>query len=145
MRRRDSMPTPSDDDETLDISRSSHPTCPPEDDRSNPWRTSEIDESHRNDSDVTAILNQLAPPSASHSDLPTSILEQIPNNGRHSRKMDIDDGSSSQELMSPVSIEDKQEENVQAALSSGYIGGSSYDFSSVRVRASIPHTLKETF
>jgi hypothetical protein len=135
------MPTPS-SDEFVDA-RSLHNTCPPEDERPSGWRTSEGDGIR--DEDAVAALDVIQQPTPPPSESQRSPgLSDINTNDQ--RIMQIAMGeemqTSSSEILSPVSMEDTQEESEQSehrGSSGGYTGGSSSmsnEFSNVRVCSS---------
>ena len=132
------MPTPS-SDQTVD-ERSLHSSCPPEDNRSSSWRTSEIDEMRREDSTSVPIGNQQHSIPLSDSHRSPDLSDVNPNEQRMKQMGAAEESqTSSSEIMSPVSAEDTQEDSEQSenhVLSSGYPGGSSSmsnEFSNVRV------------
>jgi hypothetical protein len=137
------MPTPS-SDEFVDA-RSLHNTCPPEDERPSGWRTSEGDDIPDDDAaaEPDVIQQPTPPPSESQrSPGPSNIYS---NDQRIKQTIMAEEmQTSSSEILSPVSIEDTQEENEQSehrGSSSGYTRGSSSmsnDFSNIRVRISLP-------
>jgi hypothetical protein len=141
LRRRDQMPTPS-IDEIVDDSRSSHTTCPPDDDRSSDWRASDTEVS-QDEGLVTATTMNIQQPTPPPSDSQSANSPSHPftGNEQHTKKLDMEGDSQSMEIvsgdmMSPVSVEDKQEEAEQPALATSQVGNSpsmSYDFSNVRV------------
>jgi len=96
------------------------------------------------DSVIPTIVNQQPTPPRSDSPRPVGSTESHPNDDQHVKKMDVDEDSPTGDMMSPESIEEKQEETEQRALTkltNGYIGGSastSYDFSNVRLTPSSP-------
>jgi hypothetical protein len=132
------MPTPS-SDEFVDA-RSLHNTCPPEDERSNEWRASEGD-GIRDEHVVVAldVIQQPTPPPSESQRSPES--SNAYSNEQRIKQIDMEEEKqhSSSETLSPVSMEDTQEESEQSdhrGSSSGYSGGSSSmsnDFSNVRV------------
>jgi glucose-induced degradation protein 4 len=133
------MPTPS-SDQTVD-ERSLHSSCPPEDDRSSSWRTSEIDEMRREDSTAVPIGNQQHSIPLSDSHRSPDLSDANPNEQRMKQMAAAEESqTSSSDVMSPVSVEDTQEDSEQSehpVLSTGYTGGSSSmsnEFSNVRVR-----------
>jgi hypothetical protein len=136
------MPTPS-SDEFVDA-RSLHSTCPPEDERPSGWRTTEGD-GIRNDDAVAApdMIQQLSP-SPSESQRSPALSDTYSNDQRIKQiTMTEEMQISSSEILSPVSMEDTQEESEQSehrGSTGGYTGGSSSmsnDFSNIRVRLSL--------
>jgi hypothetical protein len=132
------MPTPS--DEILDVSRSSHSTCPPEDDRSHAWRAGEMDNMRDGESVNTEMVVQQPTPPASESQRTPDLTDTLSHQEENLKQMDIDEETpSSGDIMSPVSSEDKREESEQpeqGALASAYNDGClsrSYEFSNIRV------------
>jgi glucose-induced degradation protein 4 len=135
------MPTPS-SDEFMDA-RSMHSTCPPEDERPSGRRTPQT-EGFLDDDVVAApaVIQQPTPP-PSESQRSPGPSEPYSNEQRMKQiAMAEEMQTSSTEILSPVSIEDTQEETEQSehhASGSGYTGGSSSmsnEFSNVRVGTS---------
>jgi glucose-induced degradation protein 4 len=136
------MPTPS-SDEFVDA-RSLHSTCPPEDERPSGRRTSQS-EGFLNDDAIAALVVNQQPTPPSDSQRSPGPSEPYSNDQRIKQiTMAEEMQTSSSEILSPVSIEDTQEENDQSehhASSCGYSGGSSSmsnEFSNVRVRSRWP-------
>lgn len=137
-------------DEIVDDSRSSHTTCPPEDDRSGDWRGSEI-EAVRDESDHpidAPMMNQDITPAESRSQNAAEPPES--DELQNPKKMEPEEDSSpsmdmtSSDMMSPASLDDKQDEALQSPLANANAGNSpsmSQEFSNVRVH---PKPLLET-
>jgi glucose-induced degradation protein 4 len=136
------MPTPA-SDEFMDA-RSLHSTCPPEDERAGGWRTTEDDDIR--DEDAVAAPDMIQQPSPPPSESQRSpVLSDTYSNDQRIKQVAMADEmqTSSSETLSPVSMEDTQEESEQSehcGSSGGYTGGSSSmsnDFSNIRVRLSL--------
>jgi hypothetical protein len=134
------MPTPS-SDEFMDV-RSLHSTCPPEDERPIGRRASQSDGFLDDDVVASPIVNQQPTPPPSDSQRSPGPSEPYSNDQRIKQiAMAEEIQASSSEILSPVSIEETQEESEHAehhASSSRYSGGSSSmsnEFSNVRVRS----------
>lgn len=135
------MPTPSSDE--FVNSRPLHGSCPPEDERPSGWRTSE-GESARNEDAVAApdMMQQPTPPPSETQRSPGP--SDTYSNDQCIKQIVMADEirASSSEILSPVSMEDTQEENDQSEHrrpGGGYSGSSSSmsnDFSNIRVRLS---------
>ena len=135
------MPTPS-SDEFVDA-RSLHSTCPPDDERPIEWRTSEGDGIRDEDAVAAPDVIQQPSPSPSESQRSPGPADTYSNDQCIKQiAMAEEMQTSSSEILSPVSMEDTQEESEQSehrGSSGGYTGGSSSmsnDFSNVRVRLS---------
>jgi len=83
---------------------------------------------------ATVVNQQPTPPSDSQAAVGST--EHCEAEDQHLKKMEIDGDGSAGDMLSPMSIEEKQEEPGQPALTHGYTSNSpstSYDFSNVRV------------
>jgi len=134
------MPTPS-SNEIIDDSRSSHTTCPPEDDRSSAWRTaqSHVPGDEVNTAPAITVQQQPTPPAAETQDVGST--DTPPNTDQQIKQMDIDEDGPAPEMLSPLSVEgEKHEDTELPALSSVDLGSPSmsYDFSNVRLTPSSP-------
>jgi len=132
------MPTPSSDG--FVDARLLHSTCPPEDERPSGWRTSEGDVVRDEDAVAASDVIQQPTPPPSESQRSPGLSDAYPNEQRIKQiTMAEEMRTSSTEILSPVSMEDTQEESEQSehrGSSGGYTGGSSSmsnDFSNVRV------------
>ncbi|KAG9228167.1 vacuolar import and degradation protein-domain-containing protein [Amylocarpus encephaloides] len=133
------MPTPSNATDSIVATPPSHPSCPPDDDRSS-WRTVDMETTPEHAIVTTTELLQqpTPPPSDAHTAGSTEIH---PHGQPDGKQMDIDDEPAAVDMLSPVSAEaDKQEESDLRGLSTTDMGSTSmgYDFSNVRLMPSSP-------
>lgn len=140
------MPTPS-SAEFVDT-RTLHSICPPDDDRSSGRIISQVDGFQDNDAVAAPVANQQPTPPPSESRRSPGPSEPYSNDQRFKQiSMSEEIQISPSEILSPVSVEDAQEESEQAehhTSGSGYSGGSSSmsnEFSNIRVRSRPPRVL----
>jgi hypothetical protein len=130
------MPTPS-NEQVVDDSRMLHASCPPDDDRSNNWRTTDSESIPSNDITPTMINEQIMAPQSDPQGPPSSAETYIDDSQQSNKQVDAVEGTSSSEIMSPASVDDKPEgSDQQVSLTDSYASGTpsmSYEFSNVRV------------
>ncbi|EPE36678.1 hypothetical protein GLAREA_08841 [Glarea lozoyensis ATCC 20868] len=140
------MPTPStpiiDDSASLDqVFTPPHTSCPPDDDRAT-WRSLGIGEPYTEAVVSTSeVLQQPTPPSDSNPNGQNGPQDTTTQS--NVKPMDIDEGTSATQMMSPISVEgEKSVENELPAVSSVDMGSPAmgHDFSNVRLMPSSPST-----
>lgn len=133
------MPTPSSNADPVDDSRSSHLSCPPDEDRWISRLTEESRASRDEDEDSIAIATianaQSLPPS--HSQV-TDFTEARSDTSTHIKEMDLDEEESvtQTEVLSPISTGSDKHAESDHRLAVGEMGtlSSRYEFSNIRVR-----------
>lgn len=139
------MPTPSNNTEPVDDSRSSHPSCPPDEDRRIGRRIEEAGVSGDEEEDPIAIASianaQPSPPSHSHISAGITEARSSTNTtSAHIKQMDAEEEESVNqvEVLSPISTGSDKHVETDQRLALGEMGtpSSTYDFSNIRLKPS---------